>query len=268
MPQAHDPENGIICRNKTNLEIGKRVDFDRSRGQEVRREVPSLREVESLALKSVRHRVQQAFNPQRHSQWTQPISFANCTVALHTHCPLGVTHMHLDRGDALNIMVYGVRAWWLCVDARTLSVGQLTACVQAEHGTSVLDILPPDTDMACAEEVVRTNLQALVGRLCDVVPAAVYLVEQVPGDQVHIPSGVCHAVYTLSLHGGGACKVAMDFPPQNAWADAYEDQRKARNASQELSLAGATLAGWSKRPDDCVVMDAWLLGASHSLSKN
>jgi hypothetical protein len=95
-------------------------------------------------------------------------------------------------GGAVNLMLYGGAAFWVCVDSHHLSAEEVAAVVEWEHGQ------PRVTSAAeAAERVVQ--VQRLVAK-----EGAVYCVVQRPGMLVTVPAGVLHAVYTTTTSDDGA----------------------------------------------------------------
>jgi hypothetical protein len=159
--------------------------------------------------------------------------------------------MHADRGAAVNLMLYGLEALWVCADSRQLTVAEMAAVVEWEHAQAVIS-----TDAEAAERVDR--LRELV-----VAKKAVYFVKQRPEELVTVPAGVLHAVYTTTCPSShGACKFAFDYPPTTDLAAYYSDMRKLALVASRLSAHN--LAGWGQRSGDCVNVDGWLLAAIQS----
>jgi ferredoxin len=208
-------------------------------------------EVKRTVVGPVMRAAERFYNPSG-SQFASPTAEGSCGLVLFTHGDAGVTHMHADRGGAVNLMLYGGVAFWLCVDCKHLSAGEVVGVVAWEHAQARVT-----SAEEAAKRVVET--QRLVSK-----PGAVYMVEQRPGQLITVAAGVLHAVYTLSS-GAGACKFAFDFPPTGDLVGYFLDRALLVKASRMLAAQDLNLAGWGKATGDCVDADGWVMACIAAL---
>jgi hypothetical protein len=245
----HHPDRGITSKSSG---LGERTSFSRKSGTEARIPGEVFDEAKRAVVGRIMRRVERIYNPTG-GLFSKPTSEQNCGLALFTHGEVGVTHMHVDRGAADNVMLYGQEAFWVCVDSRHLTVQEMAAVVKYEHEQ------PAASTQA---EVVRLveGLQRLVAN-----QGAVYWVRQQPGQLVTVPPGVLHAVHTVTSKDlWGACKFAFDYPPTVDLTGYYQDRDKL--VAVAANLRALNLPGWAVPAEDCVNLDGWLVAAIRALA--
>jgi hypothetical protein len=193
----------------------------------------------------------------------QAVDFTQSALSVYTHGQFGVSHLHCDRGCAVNVMLYGKESFWVCVDSRRLSHEEISKIIQFEH--NLLTIQSPKSKGNSWDSLMIDLVEGIRFLVDD--PGAVYCVKQLPGQRVDIPSGVIHAVYTEgslgTASGGkgefGALKFAFDYPPLEEFTEYFADRDKHFHAAKQVQ--GSRLHGWSDPAGDCVKIDTWLLSA-------